>query len=148
MELFRNIKLFFTNSDYRWICKECVLMWFFTRRPVTYIIGSVLALHYKFHSRGLSTWEQYQLKVEYRLSIVKWGFRALVFSLVVSLRARGSTEDDPGEFEKNIEDLLNSELIDYPEYKSLKQWIESNSEYYTADLESLEDIYESIKSKH
>ena len=96
----------------------------------------------------MSNWEAYALKKEYENSMFKWEFHAYIFSLILILRARGGELHDSLEFETAKSEIVNSDMINNPEYQELKQWIESNPDYDTADLQTLVDIYDKLMSKY
>ncbi len=148
LKIFRSIKLFFTNSDYRWVCKESLWIWFLTRKPVSYIISWIIAFHFNRKSKNMNRWEKYQLQREYENSALKWAFHAHIYNLVLILRARGTEKEDSQEFDANRNDMLNSELIDNPEYAQVKEWLKLNEDFNKADLQSLVNIYDSMMTKY
>ena len=147
LKLFQSIKLFFTNSDYRWACKEGLWIWFLSRKPINYIISWIIAFRFNRQSKGMDRWEKYQLQREYENSVLKWAFFAHIYNLILILMARGTDKDNPQEFDANRNDMLSSELIDYPEYSKVKEWLKQNDNFNTADLPSLAELYDSFMSK-
>lgn len=136
----RKLKLLLTDKCYRRITLERLKLKFLSLPVIEHIVAWHYAYKMYKKMKDKSRWEQYVMERKLENDSQKFNFECKLFLLEIEIMAEGINEES---FQKAKSDVLCSELINEPDLKEFKAWLE-NIDSTEKDYSKVQEVLNSF----